>query len=63
MGCASYIEKWLVVSDSGILKSGIPSRHQNKDTASQDSGHDAPLSALLETGCAAVPACFLSASG
>ena len=47
------------------LKSGIPSQHQNKGTASRDSSHDAPLSTLWGTGGAAraaVPAYFPSAS-
>ena len=47
------------------FKSGIPSQHQNKGTASRDSGHDAPLSMLWGTGGAAraaMPADSLSAS-
>ena len=51
--------------EKSTLKSGIPSQHQNKGTASRDSGHDAPLSTLWGTGGAAraaVPAYFPSAS-
>jgi len=51
--------------EKSSLKSGIPSQHQNKGTASRNSSHDAPLSTLWGTGGAAratVPAYFLSAS-
>ena len=51
--------------EKASLKSGIPLQHQNKGTASRDSGHDAPLSTLWGTGGAAraaMPADSLSAS-
>ena len=54
---------WSLVKAS--FKSGTPSQHQNKGTASRDSGHDAPLSTLWGTGGAAraaMPADSLSAS-
>ena len=51
--------------EKASLKSGIPSQHQNKGTASRDSSHDVPLSTLWATGGAAradVQAYFTSAS-